>query len=195
MATVPLLQKCLGDVAVLRSRYYQPNKPEHAALRQVLEGAAAGRYPLLVLFPGATASDVQAVAADLRLGEDSMGSGGDGNVAGCCAGGQPQQEGTQQQRPGEQPAGERQDVQQDQQQVQQQDQQQAQQQAQQQQAQQQAASSAEPAAALAAGAAGGAGTERAPLYALVVIDGTWKQAKEMFKVRQAPLLLIRFSSV
>ena len=183
MATVPLLQKCLGDVAVLRSRYYQPSKPEHAALRQALEGAAAGRYPLLMLFPGATARDVHEVAAELCLGERSMGGG---SVIGCCAGGQPQQEGTQQRpRPGKQPAGELQDIQQDVQQVQQQ--------AQQQQARQ-AASSAGPAAALAAGAAGGAGTERDPLYALVVIDGTWKQAKEMFKVRQALLLLIRFDS-
>lgn len=55
LATVPVLQKCVapGCLEVLRGRAYRPGDPPHAALEAALAGAAEGRHPLLVLFPGA----------------------------------------------------------------------------------------------------------------------------------------------
>lgn len=165
---MPLLQKCLGDVAVVRTRRFQPGKPEHAAFEQALQGAAARRYPLLVLFPGANARDVQEVAAELHCQSGSTGGKGGGSG---CAGGQ-QQSG---QQCGEQdvqppPPPQQQDVQQAQQDE-----------------QQQPAANPPPASAAAAREAAGE-ADGEPLYLLLVIDGTWKQAKEMFNVRHAWLL-------
>ncbi len=170
---MPLLQKCLGDVAVVRARRFQPGKPEHAAFEQALQGAAAGRYPLLVLFPGANARDVQEVAAELY----SHSGGTRGSCSSGCAGGQ---------HPGGQQC-EQHDVRQQLGEQQQESVQQAQQR-QDQDAQQQAAAQppSPPSATAAQEAAGEADGE--PLYLLLVIDGTWKQAKEMFNVRHAWLL-------
>ncbi|PRW20396.1 DTW domain-containing 2 [Chlorella sorokiniana] len=180
LATVPLLQKCLGDVTVLRSRYYQPSKPQHAALQQALEGAAAGRYPLLVLFPGGTARDVQEVAAELQL---QAGSSSSSTATSCDPSGigsscdQRQRQDVQQQaQPGQQqaqPGQPAQPVQQPAQPVQQQ-------QPGQQQRPASSAAAAAPASAAPGAAAAGRGAGREPRYVLLVIDGTWKQAKEMF---------------
>ena len=61
MATVPVIEKCVADLLVLRSRGYRPNDPTHAPLGAALEGAAAGRHPLLVLFPGVGAQPLPAM--------------------------------------------------------------------------------------------------------------------------------------
>ena len=143
LATVPVLQKCVDGVALLRSRVFKRASSVHAPLTDALEGAAAGRFPLLVLFPGAGARDVQDAGAELRSGgstgsslcsvaaSSSSNSGSPGAAAGDA-------------RDARQA---RQDVCQPQQQQQQQ------------------------------GEEGGD-----PLYVLLVIDGTWQQAKEMAKV-------------
>ncbi|KAG2447297.1 hypothetical protein HYH02_007627 [Chlamydomonas schloesseri] len=164
MATVPLLTRCL-DEASLRvlpaRRLQQPGKsPETDAM---LEGAARGDYPLYLLFPGPDATDLAEVAesethaarlqaAAARLGAQQPGPG---DATGAGAG----------------PAVSAQ-------------------------AAAAAASSAAPAADTAAAAADSvagcceSGPPQAqqpqpqvpqPAYLLVVVDGTWRQAKEMFK--------------
>ena len=55
LATVPVLRKCVAGLEVLRGRCYRPELPEQAPLAAALAAAAAGRFPLLVLFPGAGA--------------------------------------------------------------------------------------------------------------------------------------------
>lgn len=176
LATVPVLQKCIDGVAVLRSRYYRPGHPDHCPLKEALEGAAAGRYPLLVLFPGAGAQDVREVAAQLHAAAGCSSSNGgsrdhsavEEQAALVCGqqeqpGGQHLQQQQQQtgvQQPGmlqqscSQPCSTKQDDQ---------------------------GGRQAPAVTCQLSTPPAGRQSGDPLYALLVIDGTWKEAKEMYK--------------
>ena len=79
MATVPLIARVVADTHVLRSRVYKPQS--HLQLAAALAGAAAGRFPLLVLFPGEGAQDVSQVAATLQRQQQQQQAAGDADSA------------------------------------------------------------------------------------------------------------------
>ncbi|KAL4418806.1 hypothetical protein ABPG77_006775 [Micractinium sp. CCAP 211/92] len=182
LATVPVLQKCVdpGCLTVLPGRAYRPGHPPHAALQAALAGAAEGRYPLLVLFPGAGARDVREVGAELRAAAVAASEAAEASEAhrqrqqqrGGLPDGQAQAEtGGDVHHSGEPPSVGLQPA-----------------------AQQQGGLQGSPRYDVQSsgqhrqhcwGSAGrqhnGQRDERQPLYVLFVIDGTWRQAKEMFK--------------
>ncbi|PNW72370.1 hypothetical protein CHLRE_16g673169v5 [Chlamydomonas reinhardtii] len=154
MATVPLLTRCLdaASLAVLPARrLQQPGKSPETDA--MLEGAARGDYPLYVLFPGPGAKDLAEVANSEPHGARLQ----------AAAARRPADGPGQADPVAAEPAGVPGTL---------------------------AAAGASAAASAAASADASAGAGAAdggpeapahPAYVLVVVDGTWRQAKEMFK--------------
>lgn len=83
---MPVLQTSVAGVEVLRGRRYCESLEAHAPLREALQGAAAGRFPLFVLFPGPDARDLQEAAAEMHTRSDSSsGFGKAQQPCGCAA--------------------------------------------------------------------------------------------------------------
>jgi DTW domain-containing protein YfiP len=80
LATVPLLQRCLARVHVLRRRTYTPGVGGVPVLDAVLHAASHGQpaVPVYVLWPGPDAVDVRHAAAAAGLGDLSGDTGNDG---------------------------------------------------------------------------------------------------------------------
>eukprot|EP00887_Chlorella_sp_A99_P008195 scaffold12.g8195.t1 len=165
LATVPLLPLCLEGVTVYRGRGYRPES--QPVLRRAAEAAAAGACPLYVLFPGRSAVDLRQAASALHQCQQRGRQQREQQGGGAAPARWLEQAGAPAQlsQPGEQ-------------------------QEQREQEQQEGGRTREQLQPLDTRELPPLDTREQPqpLYTLLVIDGTWKQAKEMFASLQPALV-------